>query len=126
MKEDPAEKAFVDRVKKALDAGTEELDSTLEARLNQARKEALAWTDPKQKPFRSRRPFRWWADWRIAGAAAACTLVLVLGILVHRPAAPPANILPVDMKMLAETQDPEVYEDLEFYHWLSRMKKDAG
>ncbi len=108
---------WLERALALLDQSTENLDAATLSRLNRARQQALA-------RRRARHPL--WLGLGAVGAAAA----LVLGLGLARHAGGPLSALPAQNPasaaadvaadgLLADEDNAELVEDLDFYAWLA-------
>ena len=99
------EKPFVDKVRQTLDQHADALDDVTAARLAAIRRNAL-----------DARPRR--AHWLPAAALSAIAAsVLTVAVLINRNADLPG----IDMdalELIAESEDLELIEELDFYDWL--------
>ena len=121
MIERDSEKEFVGKIRKALDEGADRLDPNVASRLNRARFDAL---EAGKKGGIGSWP---WLNIRLAGAVAACGLVLVVGLLTYRSSAPPVYYSGLnDVDILASSDGLELYEDFDFYTWLAQERDHAG
>jgi len=121
MTENETDKAFVGKVREALDEGSDNLDPSIVRRLNRARFEALEAAEAKG--FRSWR----WINLRFAGAVVACGLVLTVGLVTYRWHSQPTYFSSVgDIDILSASDGLELYEDLDFYTWLAQERDHAG
>lgn len=114
----------------ALNQKAETLDDTVVARLRAAR---LAATDAADK---SRHADSWlspvagtgssWALSKTMGGMVAASLVLAVAVTVWlaNPVIPRNNL--EDLEILAANEDPEFYQDLDFYLWLETRPTRAG
>ena len=107
MSDMDGENKLAGTVKAVLDTSLENLDDQALARLQEARRKALKAT-PDGIPT-----FVW-----TGGLATASILLLITGIWLSQPASLPVVSLE-EVEVLAAAEDPEFYEDLEFYHWLA-------
>lgn len=98
------------KLRNLLRRGEQQLDPETRDRLLAARRLALQAAGQKQRP----RP---WA--RPAGAVALLMAVLFVGLyLPHAPHQPMAELMDEDLEMLAAGEDLDLYDELDFYHWL--------
>lgn len=104
------EEKFEKTVKQMLRAQQPD-DATLQ-RLDAARRNAVQAYVPR----------RWL---RFATAASLALAALVAAFLLIPPTAPPLAAAPDDMELLLAEETIELYEDMEFYQWLS-LANDAG
>ena len=117
MTENNSEQQFVSRVRAALDESSEQLEPGIRSRLNRIRHEAVA----RQKGRRMRRR-GWHLTAGLAATAAAALLVLLLPINRSIEKTPLAAI--DDIEILASNDPLEIYEDMEFYSWLSDLENE--
>lgn len=113
MNDRDKEKKFAGSVKAVLDRSLEDLDGSVQVRLREARRKALEST-PKGIPA-----FLW-----AGGFATASVLVLVTGLWLFQPASSPVMSLE-DVEVLAAAEDPEFYDELDFYHWLAETDRSG-
>lgn len=113
---DDRERVMVERVREALDRGTTELSPAVRERLAAARREAVAVSE--RKAARS---------WRLTGiprwftaSATATVAVAVIAVSIWL-AVPHGNQInrPEDFEILTSQDRLDVYENLDFYHWLA-------
>lgn len=114
----------------ALNRKAETLDDAVLARLRAARLAATEATD------RSRRSGSWlspipgtgssWALSRTMGGMVAASLVFAVAMTVWlaNPVVPGGNL--EDLEILAANENPEFYQDLDFYLWLETRSTRAG
>lgn len=109
---DEREEAFTKRVKQALDDSEARLDPAVTARLQTARRTALA----------ARPKMRYWLPAGVIAAAASVYLAFNLWIT-----APENGLAPelADVELLADDA-LELYDDLEFYEWLDADAEAPG
>ncbi len=115
---DPSKK-FAEKAKRHFDDSVEQLDGATLSRLNQGRHRALeeltrpAWTA--------------WGRWAPAAGIAAAAVVAV--VVMRGPAGVDGveqDLTASDFEMLLETDDLEMYEDLEFFSLLAEMDEEAN
>ncbi len=107
------EKQFVRAMKSVLDEELEHMDGLTLTQLQAARRKALATTPPGFSTAL-------WAG----GLAAAILLLMVMGVwFLQAPSIPAMNY--EDLEVLAAVDDPDFYNELEFYHWLSEMDRPS-
>ncbi len=108
---------FVDRVGQRLRDSVDELDATTLSRLNRARQVALEEMD------KSASGRRWGNSWVAAGAAAAVAVIAV-ALWQGQIPDPESGSVPmvadevVDIELLLDDGDLEMYAELEFFVWL--------
>ena len=106
------DKRFVETVKRQLDQHADQVDELTLARLKAIRRTAL-----DQTPH----PGFNWLPVGVWGTAAAAVLALVIW---HRvPEAP--DFSPGDLELLAQVEDLELIEELEFYAWLEESESNS-
>lgn len=103
------DKAFVDDLRQRLDRHADNLDELTSARLRAMRKRAL---DQTVRPY-----FSWLP---LGGLAAGAVAVLAVVLWTIAPQAPPG--FPGDLELLAQVEDLELIEELEFYVWLEETE----
>jgi len=105
---DADEKSFIIASKTVLDESVRELDAGVATRLRQARYRAL---DVKSKPFR----------WLVpaSGFAAVSVAVLAVALWLTQPSRPGPVQGVEDLEILSSGENLELFDDLEFYHWLA-------
>lgn len=109
------ERRLIAQVRAALDDGVANLDAVTRSRLAQARAKA-------QRPQRHR--WYWWLP--LGGAALAS---LFAGLLwLGQPTMLPGHGTdsPMDVELLTASEDLELYQELDFYHWLEEENRHAG
>ncbi len=112
------EQQFVSRIREALDQSAEQLAPGGRARLSRMRHEAVTRQAERRAP---RRSWRWAAG--LAAASAAAVLMLILPL--NRPAEKTPLAAIDDMEILASSDPLEIYEDMEFYSWLSDLENEV-
>ena len=120
MNEQDREKAFLEKVKAALDASEESLDASILAGLQRARNRALA--------AREKRHLHWlhWLRFPAAGFATAAVAILVAGIYFSRPSGIETYRHFEDVEILASRDNLDFYADLDFYLWFAGEQGQAG
>ncbi|MEO7431149.1 MAG: hypothetical protein ABIR62_03860 [Dokdonella sp.] len=117
----PSNEPWVDRAVALLDESAEALDGATLSRLNRARQAALA-----QRPFALHR-YRWTVGVGLAGAALVLALAFEIG---HHGVPSPATDLSAgasaDADELNADDNPELYENLDFYAWLDARQQDGN
>ena len=114
------ESVFVDRVRRTLDDSADNLDARTLSQLTQARHRALE--ESKSKPYAYRRPF-WFS---LAGLVTATVVVFLAIFLTRDPSGPEYYSAIEDVEILAASENPEFFADMEFYAWLAEEMDDAG
>jgi anti-sigma-K factor RskA len=117
MTNETNERQFVARIRAALDQSVEQLNPGVRSRLTRMRHDALA---RQTGPSSRRWHWRWGAALTAAVTAAALILLLPMN---PRDAQSPLAVID-DMEMLASSDPLEIYEDMEFYSWLSDMENE--
>jgi len=111
--------AWLEPIKRELDASARDLDAATLSRLNQARQRALAEV--------TRAPRQRWTWMALAGAASLAMAVFLLPTLRNSTALAPAPLAigeVEDLDLLTSEDQFALYSDLEFYAWLE--SQDAG
>lgn len=114
MTEKNAEEKMVARIREALEESTEQLDPGIRSRLTRMRHDAVA----QRRAKRQRRII-----WRYAAGALATAAVagwIFLGPSMQT-AQEHALAAMDDMDLLASGESFEIYEEIEFYSWLSDL-----
>ena len=114
------ESVFVDKVRRTLDDSAENLDAGTLSQLTQARHRALE--ELESKPSLLRRPF--WLS--LAGLVTATAVVFLAIFLARGPSRPEQYSAIEDVEILAASENPEFFADMEFYAWLAEEMDDAG
>lgn len=96
---------FTAQVKQQLERHAEDVDELTAARLQAMRKRALE--AARQRSF---------SGWPLGGLAAAAAVLVVVVFWSLAPG--DFDMLPVDADTLAQVEDLELLEELEFYAWL--------
>tara|TARA_R110000772_G_scaffold38354_9_gene90533 strand:- start:3182 stop:3535 length:354 start_codon:yes stop_codon:yes gene_type:complete len=112
MNQQRAEKQLLNEIKQELDNSCDRLDAQTLSRLNYARHQAL---EGKHTAFFQRRVFT-------GSALAACLMVLGLGFYIQTDSQAELDIALSeleDIEILSADENLELYEDIEFYQWLS-------
>ena len=114
------ESVFLDRVRRALDDSVDNLDARTLSRLTQARNRALE--KAKSRPYLHRR-----SSWLSLAGLVTATAVVVLAIFLARDPSGPQHYSSIeDVEILAASENPEFFAELEFYAWLAEEMDDAG
>jgi len=109
---DPEEKAFLAASKAVLDESARDLEPEVATRLRQARYRAL---ETKSKSLR----------WLVpaSGFAAVSVAIFAAALWLFQP----SRIVPVqsveDLEILSSSENLELFDDLEFYHWLAEQNQ---
>ncbi|NDY42904.1 DUF3619 family protein [Dissulfurirhabdus thermomarina] len=114
---------FVERTRRLLDQGARDIDAATLARLDRARRRALAGERPARRLLLDLR--RLFPAAALLGAAAAAALALVLRVETPRTAAPLAAALE-DLEVVTAPEPLDFYADLDFYAWMAAETDDAG
>ncbi len=114
MNEDD-DKNFTSAVRRALDQATQDLDAGTIERLRAARHRAILAT---KHGATMPQPRGAWG-WPVATAAFASVMVAVVAgwLWFASPAAAPVGF--EDLDLLVSADNPEFFEDLDFYAWLA-------
>jgi hypothetical protein len=114
------ESVFLDRVRRTLDDSVDNLDARTLSQLTQARHRALE--KAGSKPAVHRRPF-WFS---LAGLGATAAVVALAIFLARYPSGPDRYSAIEDVEILAASENPEFFANMEFYAWLAEEMDDAG
>jgi hypothetical protein len=112
---DPAPRqSLEDRAKELFDESVGSLDGRTRSALNQARQAALAELEGRQRQG----AWRFWGP--LSGVAAAALVIAVVFGPVWTTMQPPTeNAMPFeDFDIVADAENLELLEDLDFYAWL--------
>jgi hypothetical protein len=114
------ERVFLEGVRRTLDESVDNLDAQILSRLTQARHDALE--QVKSKPYLHKYPF-----WLTTAALVATAAAVLLAIFLSRdPSIPQYYSAIEDVEILAASENPEFFSELEFYAWLAEEMDDAG
>jgi len=113
-----AEKVFLEKVKKELDAVAEDIDALTSARLQSVRMRALDEAE-RRKGVSFIIP-RWMTA---GGIATVCAVVVAVSIWFTTRQGLPTNH-PEDVEILAAQEQLDLYKDLDFYKWLASAEND--
>ena len=104
---------FARDIKRHLDQNLDNLDEGVLSRLRHARVSALA-----DAPSRSMR------RWPVGAAAlvSAAALAVAVGVWFYPSGVSHEGFPLEDLELLATAEDPQVYEDLDFYYWLETQE----
>jgi len=111
---------WVDRAIALLDESAEALDGATLSRLNRARQAALA---QRRSALRG---------WTLGASFAGAALALVFAFGIGRHVAPvvtpdtASNGASVDADELTADDNPDLYENLDFYAWLDAQQPDGN
>ena len=103
----------------ALDDRAASLDAVTLARLTAARRAAVA----RQCSGWGLGGRRWQA---VGGLALAASLVFGLSLWLHGPLQGPASPSPAELELLAEDEELELLDKLEFYRWLEQESQQLA
>ncbi len=106
------DEAFIDAVKQHLDRHADDLDELTSARLQAIRRRALD---------ENKRPALGWLP--LGGLATAAVALLAVAIWTFAP--PVTDGLPGDPELLAQAEDLELIEELDFYVWLEEIESNS-
>ncbi len=120
MKQNRPDSEFVKKVRHALERSTEDLDPTVTTRLNQARQRALQLQRKKQRVWLT--PQRWLP----AAAIAAASILFVVLLHDYRPPESHLTSGIEDVEILASSDNPDFFQELDFYTWLAEEMDRAG
>lgn len=114
------ERVFLERVRRTLDDSVDNLDAQTLSRLTQARQDALEQVE--SKPYLHKH--RFWLT--TAGLVATAAAVILAIFLTRVPSVPQYYSAIEDVEILAASENPEFFSELEFYAWLVEEMDDAG
>lgn len=107
---------YPNRIIDHLDDSLAKMDGTTLSRLRQARATAI------ERGMRARNGFRHWLAAGLAIATVAIVAVLVLNLApVNAPVDHRPDLAVEDFEILAEQNGADLYEELEFYRWVSSI-----
>ncbi len=113
--------AFVDKIKRNLDAQAEALDAGVQSKLTRARYRAL-------EQDKSSTKVGLWNP--LMGTGVAVALALILGIALSLKEMPDTNPVMEDLDLLVAEESLEFFEneDIDFYAWVAEQESesDAG
>ena len=112
---------WLSNVKSQLEQSTEALDASVQARLHEARRRALA--GYKGSPHSS---YRRWPIWTSAVAATAVLSVSVLFWQQSGTEAVLPELVAGDLELITNSEEFALLDELEFYQWLEENEQDAG
>lgn len=120
---DPRDEEFERRAKALFDAGVNGIDARTRSRLTQARHAAVA--------ERERHRGSWFSRYAVpASGFATAALVLMVafnaGLFSRTPDKQGAVLAMDDMAMLADGEDFDMLEDMDFYSWLEAEEGEPG
>ena len=107
---------FVKQIVRSLEAANNDLDDMTKARLSAARRRAVS-------SLTERRGLAWGA-WPVGAVAVSMALVIGLWLWQHEPSLPPDGLSGF-AELAALDEGIELYEDLDFYVWLSEQQADG-
>lgn len=105
---------FKQAIKQQLDQEAGHLDADSQRELRLARAAAL---ESAEKPRRGKR----WLDVAMVGMVGGLAVALYLVIPEQAQLAPVFD----DLEMLAGAEEPEFYQELEFYYWLEEQNEQG-
>jgi hypothetical protein len=110
---------FIDKVREKLDESVEHLDAGILSRLSRARDRALENSGKKRR--HRRRPYR-------LALAVGVTAAFVVFMVVFKFQTPEPQLYSgiEDVELLATSDNPEFFTELDFYTWLAEAMGDAG
>lgn len=120
MKQKQPDTEFVERIRKELDRGVAHLDPGVTARLSRARQRALG--SERERKTIWLKPRRLWP-----AVAIAAALVLFVMLIDYRTL-PKSQLTSgiEDVEILASSDNPDFFDELDFYHWLAEEMDRAG
>jgi hypothetical protein len=111
------------RVRQQLERVASELDELTVARLRAGRKRAVAAAGARRTYHLMARPV-WWMPLTSAAVAALVTVTLATDWWRAPPAAP-MTAASDDIELLATSEGPEFFDNIDFYRWIED-ERDAG
>ena len=113
------DQAFIARIKTLLDRSTNTLDARTRARLQAARRRAIAQIGAP--------PIWTLSRWLLpVGVAAALAVVGVIGLWWLQPGAPPSMAATLeDAELLFAADNLDLYQNLDFYRWLAAKERSG-
>lgn len=111
-----------ERSRELFDNSVERLDARTRSRLNQARQKAL-------QEIKKGRVRRYWLGAPLGGLAAAALIALVLirtGGETGAPSSENGGNLLDDFDIVADADNFELIQDVEFYSWLADQSDNSG
>lgn len=119
MVSDPRDEQFERRAKALFDAGVNGIDAHTRSRLTQARRAAVA--------ERERHRASWLSRYAVpASGFATAALVLMVAFNAGAPDKQGAALGMDDVAMLADGEDFDLLEDMDFYSWLDSEEGELG
>ena len=120
MKEKQPETEFVERIRQELDRSVADLDSDVTTRLRRARLRAL--TQQRKNKV------SWLTPQRMLPAFAVAAALLVLVVLHDFQMAPVSQLTSgiEDVEILASSDNPDFFHELDFYSWLAEEMDRPG
>lgn len=120
MTEKDHESVFLEKVRQTLDDSAANLDTRIRSRLNQARHHAL-----------EKRRHRWLDRWQpnrlqLAGGMMAAFLIFGAIFYFQGRSEPKYYSGIEDVEILATSDNPEFFTELDFYTWLAEEMDNAG
>jgi hypothetical protein len=120
MSESNSEKLFVARVRQALEQSAKDLDARTTFRLAGARRRALEHARRSAKTVRAARLSP------LAGLAAVAALAVFLLVSPSTLRQPQVYSGIEDVDILATSEAPDFYAELDFFTWLADQVEPAG
>lgn len=119
MKQDERDERMIQTVRRELDRSTGDLDGAIAGRLAEIRAKAVAEAGRRHFPFLPR--------WVTVGGVATLTAAAVAGIIwFSSPSVEPVPVAvqddPEQIELIAANDHIQLYEDIEFYHWLAAQE----
>lgn len=120
MRQNERDEIMIQTVRRELDRSTGDLEGTLAGRLAEIRAGAVTEAARRRFPFIPR--------WVTVGGVATLTAAAVAGIIwFTAPSLEPVPVAvqddPEQVEMIAANDHIQLYEDIEFYHWLAAQEK---
>jgi len=116
------ETQFIERARASLDERAARLEPHLASRLRAVRRRALEAHQPRTH-------YGW-----MGAAATALVMVMAVGIWFNHDVSQQAdNVIelaytanPTDLAMLTRVDDPQVFQDMDFYVWLAQQEPSSS
>ena len=120
MKQMQSESEFVEKVRQELDRSVTNLDPGITARLGQSRRKAL------RRDGETR--WSWLKPHRLLPAAAVAAAMILVAVLLDLGKPPSSHLISgiEDVEILASGDNPDFFQELDFYHWLAEEMDRAG
>ena len=120
MKQKQPENDFVARIRDELDRSVAHLDPDVTARLSRARRQAIS-QERKRKAI-------WLKPQRLLPTVAMAAASILLVVLIDFQTPPVSHLTSgiEDVEILASSDNPDFFRELDFYTWLAEEMDRAG